>query len=130
MSHRAVFALLVLLLSRPGLAQQPAAPPIDTAVVILRFTDGSTVTGRVVAGDDSSRTVATAAGLRVVVPLRSLAGWSPAAGPARGAEKFGRPDPNRVRLFLAPTARTLSQGGAYIGDYYLFFPVVGYGITD
>jgi len=39
-------------------------------------------------------------------------------------------DPGRTRLFLAATARTLPRGEGYVGDYFVFFPVVGYGVTD
>lgn len=130
MLRRLVFVPLLLLMSRPALAQQPRLPPADTAVVVLELSDGSTVTGRVVATTDSSCTLVTAAGLTVAVPLRSLAGWRPGARRAAYDGRFGRPDPNRSRLFLAPTARTLPRGDGYVGDYYLFFPVVGYGILD
>jgi hypothetical protein len=91
---------------------------------------GSMLTGQVVAANDTSCTLVTAAGLRVVVPLRSLTGWLPEARRTLHGGRFGRPDPNRSRLFLAPTARTLPQGQGYVGDYYLFFPLVGYGILD
>ncbi len=37
-------------------------------------------------------------------------------------------DPNRTRLFFAPTGRTLGKGDWYFADYYLFFPSVNYGV--
>ena len=33
-------------------------------------------------------------------------------------------------MFFAPTARTLEHGKGYVADYYLFFPIVAYGVTD
>jgi hypothetical protein len=39
-------------------------------------------------------------------------------------------DPNRTRLFLAPTARSLNAGEGYFSDYMIFFPFVAVGITD
>jgi hypothetical protein len=130
MPHRLVFVPLLLLMSSPAFAQQPRLPPADTTVIEFKLSDGSTLTGRVVETTDSSCTVVTAANLTVVVSLRSLASWRPEARRAAYGGHFGRPDPNRSRLFLAPTARTLPRGEGYVGDYYLFFPVVGYGILD
>jgi hypothetical protein len=130
MLRRSLFVVLLLAVPKPALAQQPARPPVDTVVVALQLSDGSTLTGQVVAANDTSCTLVTAAGLRVVVPLRSLTGWLPEARRTLHGGRFGRPDPNRSRLFLAPTARTLPQGQGYVGDYYLFFPLVGYGILD
>jgi hypothetical protein len=125
-----LFVPLLLLLSHPGTAQPSRVPPADTAVVELRLTDGSTLSGRVVETTDSSCTLVTAAGVKVTVPRRALTGWRLAAGRAASSERFGLSDPNRSRLFLAPTARTLAHGDGYFGDYYVFFPVVGAGITD
>jgi len=130
MLSRLVFVPLLLLVSRPAPAQQPRLPAADTVVVELRLSDGSTLTGRVVATTDSSCTLVTAAGLTVVVPLRSLASWRPEGRWGAYGGRFGHADPNRSRLFLAPTARTMPRGEGYVGDYYLFFPVVGYGIAD
>jgi hypothetical protein len=126
--RRCVVALLLLapVFGRTAVAQQPAFPPVDsTTVVEMRLSDGSTVVGRVVAVHDSLATLLTAAGVKVVVPRRSLAGWR-----ARSAGGFSHRDPNLSRLFLAPTGRTLRGGDGYFSDYYLFFPVVGYGIVD
>jgi hypothetical protein len=125
---RALTLLLVCLGCAPALAQQPQLPPADTAIVELRLVDGTTLAGRVVARTDTSCTVVTAAGLTVVVPRRSLTSWSGPEIP--GPSRFGRADPGRTRLFLAPTGRTLARGEGYVGDYYVLFPVVGYGITD
>lgn len=111
-------------------AQRPAVPPVDsTAVVSLRLTDGSQLTGRIVAGDDTSVTLLTFAGARVTLPHRSIASWRPQAGrvTARG---FARSDPNTSRLFFSPTARTLERGRGYFADYYLFFPTAAFGVTD
>jgi hypothetical protein len=39
-------------------------------------------------------------------------------------------DPNQTRLFIAPTAKALEGGQAYLSVYEIFFPVVGVGITN
>ena len=105
-------------------------PPADTAkVVSLRLVDGSELIGRSVAVSDSSVTIVTPAGLRVVVPRRALSSWRVRAGAIAGG-RFVRSDPNASRLFFAPAARTLPSGAGYFADYYLFFPMVGYGLLD
>lgn len=111
-------------------AQQPALPPVDSVKVVeVRLSDGSTLAGRVLATDDTSLTLVTPAGLRIVVPRRTLAAVRVLRGVIVNGQ-FRRRDPNVSRLFFAPTARTLPKGDGYFGDYYLFIPTVGYGFTD
>ncbi len=40
------------------------------------------------------------------------------------------PNPNRTRLLIGPTARTLKAGKGYFYDLWIFFPGLAYGITD
>ncbi len=125
-----VVLLLACCAAVPAAAQRPAVPPIDsTAVVALRLTDGSDFVGHVVAVDDTSVTLLTVAGARVVLPRRSVASWRALRGQTT-ARGFQPADPNASRLFFGPTARTLEQGTGYFADYYLFFPVVGYGVHE
>ncbi len=44
--------------------------------------------------------------------------------------EYWLPDPNRTRLFFAPTGRMIPKGGGYFADYYLFFPTVNYGVSE
>ena len=125
------FTLVLMLvgLGRAAVAQQPRLPPVDTArVVELRLSDSSTVLGRVIAEDLSSLTLITAVGARVNVPLASMVRWRDAATAA--APVVLTRDPNDSRLFLAHTARAVPRGKGYVLDYMVFFPVVGYGLTD
>jgi len=122
--------LAVMIAVSPAAAQQPAAPPVDTiAVVALHLSDGSDLTGRVVAADDTSLTLLTFAGARVTVPRRSIVSWRPQAGRVT-AQGFQRSDASSSRLFFAPTARTLPGGSGYFTDYYIVFPTVGFGVSD
>jgi hypothetical protein len=129
---RVAFVLLLasLVLSSRAVGQEPALPPVDTvAVVTVRLIDGTEVMGRVVAADDSSVTLVTVAGARVVMPRRSIVSWRPRQGQVT-AKGFQQADPSTTRLFFTPTARTLPQGRGYFADYYLVFPVAGVGVTD
>lgn len=130
MRVHSVLLLAFLAPASPLVAQRPAVPPVDsTTVVSLRLTDGSQLTGRVVAGDDTSMTLLTFAAARVTLPHRSISSWRPQAG-RRTAAGFEHADPNTSRLFFAPTARTLPRGSGYFADYYLFFPVAAFGVSD
>jgi hypothetical protein len=121
--------LASLAVASPAVAQHPATPPVDTvAVVSLHLSDGSDLTGRVVAADDTSLTLLTFAGARVTVPRRSILSWRQAD---RLTAKGGRrSDASSSRLFFAPTARTLPGGSGYFTDYYIVFPAVGFGVSD
>lgn len=119
-----------LAVASPALAQQPTPPPVDTTtVVVVRLSDGTEVTGHVVAEDDSSITLVTFAGARVIMPRRSILSWHAQEGKVT-ATGFRQVDPNTSRLFFGPTARTLEKGRGYFADYYLFFPVAGVGVSD
>jgi len=125
-----VLLLALLAAASPLAAQRPVTPPVDSSkVVTLRLTDGSQLTGRVIAGDDTSVTILTFAAARVTLPHRSISSWRPQAGRVT-ATGFQRADPNTSRLFFAPTARTLPRGSGYFADYYLFFPVAAFGVSD
>ncbi len=125
---RVVVALLLAAAAGTALAQQPRVPPVDGArVVELRLTDSTTLRGRIVAADTASLTLVTAAGVRVSVPIATLALWRDVAAPPPG---LGRRDPNDARLFLTHTARAVPKGRFTAVDYLVFFPVASYGLTD
>ncbi len=132
---RVLFPLLLALTgvvpSAAGAQQpRPGIPPADSAIVVLvRLTDGSELVGRVLAVDDTSLVLLTAAGARVVVPRSAVASWRPGSGRAT-AGGYRVADPNTTRLFFGATGRTLEQGSGYFADYYLFFPFVAYGFHD
>lgn len=63
----------------------------------------------------------------------ALAALGANAARAQAPEGGGasRPDdPNVSRLFFAPTGRTVPAGSGYFADYYIFFPLLSYGVTD
>ncbi len=44
--------------------------------------------------------------------------------------KYWFPNPNRTRLYIAPTGRMLNKGQGYIYDTWLFLVGAAYGLTD
>jgi hypothetical protein len=113
----------------PLAAQAPATAPADTLYEV-RLVDGSTLVGRLVAEEGDLLTFETTAGIRIQASRAQIASMTVARGQVvNGA--FWREDPNRTRLLLlSPTGRSLRQGEGYLSSFWIFFPFVGYGITD
>ena len=102
----------------------------DTGFVqIIKTIDGSTLMGRIIDIEDDKIQFETDLGIITIemfkieeikeVPISHFVGGS-----------YWFPNPNETRLFFAPTARCLKGGEGYFADYYLFFPMLAYGITD
>lgn len=102
----------------------------DTGYVqIIKTIDGSTLMGRITAVEDEKIRFETDLGTITIeifkieeikeVPISHFVGGT-----------YWFPNPNETRLFFAPTARCLKGGDGYFADYYLFFPMLAYGITD
>jgi hypothetical protein len=116
--------------SRPGAAQAPEGVVRDSLHThILRTRDGSTLIGRVVAeGPDTVRFESNGA---LLVLARSQIADLRAIEPGQLRQgEYWFPDPNRTRLFFAPTARMLAQGEGYFSDSYLLLLNVAGGVTS
>jgi hypothetical protein len=112
------------------LAQAPQGTVTDSLRThLLRTRDGSTLIGRVVA--ESADTVRFESNGTVFALGRSHIAELRTIGPAeiRQGEYWFR-DPNRTRLFFAPTARMLAPGEGYFSDSYLLLLNVAGGVTS
>jgi hypothetical protein len=121
-------ALSCLVLAGPAYAQQRPDTG-STRTHILRTRDGSTLVGRLVEETpDSIRFqslgVIFALSRSQILSLDTLG--APSAGPTTRRYR----DPNRTRLFLAPTARMLGQGEGYFSDTYILLAGVAGGVTS
>lgn len=133
----AVFSALLLALTLhmanpPHLLAQdsPGAQivPGDT-IQEVTLTDGSVLFGHILEVTDDHVTLETPGGVRMELERAHVRSVRPARGQVVEG-RFWRADPNRSRLFFAPTARPLERGDAYVASYMLFFPFAGYGLTD
>jgi len=95
----------------------------------IRLVDGSVVRGTVLSETDDRVVIQTLGGIRMELERGQIRSMRAARGEVRNGE-FWRQDPNRTRLFFAPTARPMAKGEGYVASYMLFFPFVGYGATD
>ena len=125
-----VFAFLVLTLLQvaPVLAQQDdstATPP--TVRIFLK--DGSEMVGTIQAESESAIEFMTRSQIAMTIDREQVERIAEVDEVLMG-ERYVRLDPNRTRLFFAPTARPLGNGQGYIADYYIFFPFIAYGAGD
>ena len=117
-----LFAVLCgpVLCGLPASAQD--APTTEQRRVLL--TDGTVFIGTVVDEAADPLVVVTDNGVEQRIPRARVAEVAPLY-----AGRFTRLDPNRTRLFLAPTGRTLGRGAGRFSTY-TFLPSVAFGVTD
>jgi hypothetical protein len=128
MRKHAATAIVLLVASwvsaAPALAQEA-----ERSTYELTLRDGSRLYGAIVQEGDEAVVFRTAAGILVTVQCTELASLRKRAGSVVNGE-FMPEDPNRTRLFFAPTARSLPRGRAYFGTYQVLLPFVQVGVTD
>jgi len=103
--------------------------PAEGTVQRITLADGSTLIGKITEiaqdtikfqGDMGEMTIATD-------KIQSIEEMSATA--FKGGQ-YWFPNPNRTRLLIGPTARTLKAGDKYFYDLWIFFPGLAYGVTD
>jgi hypothetical protein len=96
---------------------------------IIRTYDGSTFIGRIVEiGENDVEFDSEVGKITIAIAKIQEIKEVPVTSIKKGTYWF--PNPNDTRLFFAPTARCLKAGSGYFADYYIFFPMLAYGITD
>ena len=123
----ALAALACALAATPALAQQADSAATPTVRVILK--GGSEVVGTIQSESDDAIAFVTNSGVAMTINQAQVERIDEVEGALIGG-RYVRLDPNRTRLFFAPTARPLGNGRGYVADYYLFFPFVAYGAGD
>lgn len=78
--------------------------------------------------DSNVVTIQTEQELEITIPRKHIKSIAVLQDETKGSYRYV--DPNDSRLFFGPTARTLDAGQSYFADYYIFFPFLGYGLTD
>jgi len=96
---------------------------------LITTTDGSSNLGRIVEIRESDIKFETELGV-LTIPIEKIEKIEEIPIKSIKEGKIWFPNPNKSRMFFAPTARTLNKGEGYFADYYVFFPSVSYGITD
>ncbi len=125
-------AVLALWAGVPSpLRAQPAdtlrADTTHTVRIVLK--DGSELVGVITRSDAEAVTIRTSSGVTATVPRAQIRRILREETLQIGGTVVRR-DPNRTRLFFAPTGRSLRRGQGYLADYYVFFPFVAVAPSD
>jgi len=86
---------------------------------MLRLRDGSTLMGKLVSRDSVSLRFETNGGV-LTIPVSNVIEIREVGPAAMHGDQYWFPDPNRTRLFFAPTGRMLEKGEGYYSNTYLF----------
>ena len=128
MTRKTAAALAFLLMSLhcvpTARAQEPEHPSCE-----LTLRDGSRLYGTIQSQTDETIVFRTIGGVIVTVQPIEVASVRQVTGSVVDGE-FRPDDPNRTRLFFAPTARSLPRGQVYFGTYQVLLPFVQVGVTD
>lgn len=103
--------------------------PDSNNIQILTLRDGTKMLGRIVEIREIEIKFKTELG-ELTIPIAQIKGIREIPSSSLKKGEYWFPNPNATRLYFAPTARMIKQGEGYFADYYLFFPMVSYGITD
>jgi len=99
------------------------------AIVEIELKDGSELIGKIIEETPEKYVFITTLGIKMDIPKQIVIQVNTIEGEWKNGE-FRRSDPNRTRLFFAPTARSLKAGTGYFSVYELFFPFIAVGVTD
>jgi len=101
----------------------------SSRVQILTTIEGSTLFGRIVEVGTSDIRFQTDLGV-ITIPIDKIGEIKEVPSSSIRGGQYWFSNPNRTRLYLAPTARMLNRGEGYFVDCYLFFPGFAWAITD
>lgn len=114
----------------PSGAHAQAATPMtpEDSVTEVRLRDGSRLVGRVEREDEQLVVLVTIGGVRTEIPRAQIVSMRLVV--LRAGGEVWPEDENVSRLFFTSTGRSVPKGEGYVSAYWLFFPFVGYGVTD
>jgi len=102
----------------------------DSGYVQMLITgEGAKFIGRIIRIEDFEIEFETDYGI-LIIPKSRIRSMREIPETAMQKGEFWLPDPNRTRLYFAPTGRMIPKGEGYFADYYLFFPTVNYGLSE
>lgn len=100
-----------------------------TTITRFTLTSGAEIEGTIISEDAEQVIVNSTAGVEMKINKNLIAERETIHAMLYKGE-YIRSDPNKTRLFFAPTARTLCQSKGYFSAYEIFLPFIAYGITD
>ena len=98
---------------------------LDTALKTIELIDGSEFIGHIRSQDSLSIIFETQSGTIIDIKRDQIENIED-----QRYDFLIGDDPNKTRLFLAPTGKSLKAGTGYFSVNELLFPMIAYGITD
>ena len=96
---------------------------------IMTLNNGTQLVGRITEVGDTYVTFKSEIG-ESTIDISQIMEIKEISQKAMKGGKYWFPNPNKTRLYMAPTGYTLKAGTGYFSDIYLFFPGIAYGLTD
>lgn len=109
-------------------AQEAQRSAAADSVTEIRLRDGSVLVGRIEQETETSVVLVTPGGVRTEIPRAQILSMRRVL--LRPSGEVWPDDDNVSRLFFTSTGRAVPKGEGYVSAYWLFFPFVGYGVTD
>jgi len=113
----------------PSAKAQTAQTDSAKITHVLRTREGSVLLGRIIEERGDTIRFETRGGL-LTIARSSIDDLKPVASNEVRNGVYWFADPNRTRLFFAPTARMLSPGEGYYSNTYLFFQTFAGGLSE
>jgi hypothetical protein len=101
----------------------------STKLQVITLRDGSTLIGRVISVRGDTVNFQGSIG-RVSIDLDQVREIKEIDADRVHDGDYWFANPNKTRLFFAPSGQMLRKGEGYFADYELFFPGFAYGLTD
>ena len=132
---KVILVLMVVAFLLPGLrayaqnlSERLVVPEVDKTQM-LTLDDGSTLVGRISEVGETDIKFQTEMG-EMTIAIAKVRGIKEVPTSSMKDGQYWFPNPNRTRLLIGPTARTLKMNTGYFFDLWVFFPGVAYGMTD
>jgi len=103
--------------------------PAEGTTQMITLDDGSTLVGRITVIRESEVKFQTDMGEMTIAVAKIREIKTISTSSIKGGQ-YWFSNPNRTRLLIGPTARTLKAGKGYFYDLWIFFPGIAYGISD
>lgn len=98
---------------------------VDTSLKTIVLKDGNEFTGHIKSRDSLNLKFETQSGVRFDLKPDQIESIED-----QRSDYTAGDDPNKTRLFFAPTGKNLKAGTGYFSVNELFFPMLAFGITD
>src|SRR4051812_41846171 len=126
--RRLAISIFIFLFATRSGAQSDTART-DVVTHVLRLRDGTTLVGKLLFRDSVSVRFETNGGI-LTIPASNVSELKLVKAADLHEDGYWFPDPNRTRLFFAPTGRMLDAGEGYYSNTYLFLQNFVGGIND